>query len=69
METKRTFLYCLYGLIFILASNCIFPVYCQQPRPGMLKPEEELPDENAVQAEGVAEEEITAAENDTQNEQ
>ena len=33
------------------------------------EPEEELPDENAVQAEGVAEEKITAAENDTQNEQ
>lgn len=43
METERTFLYCLYGLIFICASNCMFPVYGQQPRPGMLKPEEELP--------------------------
>ena len=43
MKTKRTFLYCLYGLIFVFASNCIFPVYGQQPRPGMLKPEEALP--------------------------
>lgn len=43
MKTAKRSLYCFYGLVLMLAFNCVSSVYGQQPRPGMLKPEEELP--------------------------
>lgn len=43
METQKTSLYCFYGLIFSFVFNCVSPLYGQQSRPGMQKPDEELP--------------------------
>ena len=47
MKTQKTSLYsslyCFYGLIFAFVFNCVSPLYGQLSRPGMQKPDEELP--------------------------